>query len=695
MKKTKPTERFGVKLLAWFLLALSVIGLMVSAAGITAAWELGVYSAAGAEELKQTQFNDICVSAGNDVVRAVVEGGRTDDAQYLASRKNAEFRLLDPTGAEAWKSAGYDAAKDSPYRYTHIFRKVTEGDGTIRYYYISASYRAGGFSEPVPLATPAPTVTPAPEPTGMPAPGRTAATTPPPTDDDPAEEQPAAEAQSETEYALEIAVDPALPLRDEYYWTGRGIDLLWTMQYAVYILAVLSLLLGIACFIFLLCAAGRRAGAEELTPGYLTRVPFDLFTAAAALLCGGAIWLASEAIGNVTEALAVPAAAAVVLLLALVFTGWCTSLALRVKLGRWWENTVLFRLLRLIWRAFRAVFRWIKTLLRGLPLVWRTLLLILAVSFLELLGYFGFSLRYYTEPLLIAWFLEKLLLGGALLWLALLLRRLQRGGAALAAGDLRYHTDTRGMFGDFRRHGEHLNSIASGMAAAVDRQMKSERMKTELITNVSHDIKTPLTSIINYVDLLKSASDPAQREEYISVLDRQAKRLKKLTEDLIEVSKASTGNMEVNLSRHSVSELLRQAIGEYSERLAAAGLEPVLTLPETELFAGMDGKLMWRVLDNLLSNACKYAQSGTRLYVDALMHNGAVVIRFKNISRDPLNISAAELMERFVRGDRARSGEGSGLGLSIARSLTELQHGSFFLSVDGDLFKVDLVFQAA
>ncbi len=294
-----------------------------------------------------------------------------------------------------------------------------------------------------------------------------------------------------------------------------------------------------------------------------------------------------------------------------------------------------------------------------------------------------------------AWFLEKLLLGGALLWLALVLRRLQRGGAALAAGDLRYQTDTRGMPGDFRRHGENLNSIAAGMEAAVARQMKSERMKTELITNVSHDIKTPLTSIINYIDLLKTAEDPAQRAEYLAVLDRQSHKLKKLTEDLIEVSKASTGNVEVTLSRHSVSELLRQAAGEYGERLDRAGLETVLTLPEAELFAGMDGKLMWRVLDNLLSNVCKYAQSGTRFYIDALRFNSAVVMRFKNISRNQLNVSAEELMERFVRGDSARSGDGSGLGLSIARSLTELQGGTFLLSVDGDLFKVELAFPSA
>ena len=678
MKKTKLTERFGVKMLAWFLLALSILGLMISAVGIVAASELNVYSAASAEELKQAQFVDLCVSDGDKIVRVAAVDGQKETAQYLAEQKNAEFRLLDQAGAELWKSAGYDAVADSPFQCTLGFRKITEADGTTRAYCTGVKYQGSSVSRPVPEPTPTPVPTGKPTPSGK---------------DDAEKARPDGEAQEKTEYLLEAVIDPGLPLRDAYYWTGRGLDLLWAMRYAVYALAGALLLLGAVCFIFLLCAAGHRAGREGLTPGYLTRVPFDLLTAVTAFIFTGMIWLIAEATRNLNLSLAISLACAAILALALLFAGWCTSLALRVKLGKWWENTIIFRLLRLVWRGLCAVFHGIGALLRGLPLIWRTVLLIIAVSVLELLAYFGLNLRRNTECFLSVWFLEKLLLGGFLLYLALMLRKLQKGGTALASGDLRYLTDTRAMFGDFRRHGENLNSIAAGMSAAVERQMKSERMKTELITNVSHDIKTPLTSIINYVDLLKTASDPVQREEYIAVLDRQSNRLKKLTEDLVEVSKASTGNIEVAISRHSVNELLRQALGEYSERLAAAGLEPVLFLPETELFAGMDGTLMWRVLDNLLSNVCKYAQSGTRLYVDALEQNGFVIIRFKNISRDPLNISAEELMERFVRGDRARSSEGSGLGLSIARSLTELQHGSFYLSVDGDLFKVDLVFQ--
>ena len=692
MKKAKLTERLGAKLAAWFLLALCVLGAFAAAVGIYAAWALDIYSAASAEDFKLAEFNDLVANTGFELARGIVASGQTQYGESLAQRTNAEYRLLDGDGAELWKSAGFDALAESPYHITHVFQEVKMSNGGACYYYVNTRYAEAG---PVALTTPEPTPTPEVLPTGMPQPTPVPTATPTPTPE-PAAGAAAAGAEAaltvtgQTDYLLEAVVDPALPLRDEFHWLGLGLGLLWGMRYGVYVLAGLALLLGLACFVFLLCAAGHRAGREELTPGYFTRVPFDIVTAAAALVCAGAVYLADEHLRYAGAQIIIPGACALSVALALVFTLWCSSLALRVKLGKWWENTVIFWLLRLVAKAVRALLG----LLRQLPLVWRTAALILAVCLLELWVYFGFDLWSDTEWFLAAWFAEKLLLGGAALYLALVLRRLQAGGAALAAGDLHYQTDTRGMPGDFRRHGEHLNSAAAGMEAAVARQMRSERMKTELITNVSHDIRTPLTGIISYAELLKTAETEAQRAEYLAALDRQAQRLKKLTEDLIEVSKASTGNVEVALSRHSVSELLRQAVGEYSERLEQAGLETVLTLPEGEVFAALDGRLMWRVLDNLLGNACKYAQAGTRFYIDAVTENGAVFLRFKNVSRERLNVSAEELMERFVRGDSARSGEGSGLGLSIARSLTELQRGSFALTVDGDLFKAELTFPA-
>ncbi len=223
--------------------------------------------------------------------------------------------------------------------------------------------------------------------------------------------------------------------------------------------------------------------------------------------------------------------------------------------------------------------------------------------------------------------------------------------------------------------------------------MKSERMKTELITNVSHDIKTPLTSIINYVDLLKKEEMPSETSvQYLEVIDRQSARLKKLIVDLIEASKASSGNVEIEPVPTDVNELLVQTTAEYESRCQEKNLEMVLNLlPETAHIL-VDGRHIWRVLDNILGNAYKYSLENTRIYIDVTRRDGQICISFKNVSATPLNISADELLERFVRGDSSRNTEGSGLGLSIAKSLTELQGGEFKLEIDGDLFKCEVTF---
>ena len=230
---------------------------------------------------------------------------------------------------------------------------------------------------------------------------------------------------------------------------------------------------------------------------------------------------------------------------------------------------------------------------------------------------------------------------------------------------------------------------------AAQNQLKSERMKTELITNVSHDIKTPLTSIINYVDLLEKPHTAEEEKTYVEVLSRQSQRLKKLIDDLMEMSKASTGNIQVEIAKIDAVEAVTQALGEFSDKLTAAGLTPVFHQSEEAIFLLADGRLLWRAMSNVLSNAVKYALPGTRLYVDVSAAGDKAIISFKNISGAQLNISAEELMERFVRGDSSRNTEGSGLGLNIAKSLMELQKGQLQLLVDGDLFKVTLVFSRA
>ena len=238
---------------------------------------------------------------------------------------------------------------------------------------------------------------------------------------------------------------------------------------------------------------------------------------------------------------------------------------------------------------------------------------------------------------------------------------------------------------------KYINDIAGGFTNAIEQSLKSERLKTELITNVSHDIKTPLTSIINYVDLLKKeAINTAQIEQYIAVLDKKSQRLKKLIEDLVEASKVSSGNVKLNMEVINLKELLNQTIGEFEDKLEKKNLKIEMDLPNENVLIKADNRYLYRVIENVFSNISKYALEGSRVYIKLEKQKEEVYLEFKNISKDKLNISAEELMQRFVRGDKSRYTEGSGLGLSIAESLTELQGGKFKIDIDGDLFKVEI-----
>ena len=469
----------------------------------------------------------------------------------------------------------------------------------------------------------------------------------------------------------------------------------YMLRYAVYLIALLSLLGMILSFISLMSVSGRRPRTEDLVPGPLYKVPYDLLLFLNISIVGILIIPLAD---NLSGYPAVAYGLAFMVAAFCMGLGLCMSTAVRIKGHTLLKNTLTFRVLKLawcllgiIWRGLVKLHRFNMTLLGSLPLIWKTLLGLGLLSILELFGLIC-SFNSEAEMILILWFLEKLFLVPAVLYLALILRRLQKGGAALAAGDLSYQTDTKGMFWDFKKHGEDLNSIAAGMAIAVEDRMKSERMKTELITNVSHDIKTPLTSIINYASLIGEAPEGPDVPEYAQVLLRQSEKLKRLIDDLVEASKASTGNLDVLLSPCDASVFLSQAAGEYEEKLQAAHLTLVTKQPEKELRIMADGRRMWRIFDNLMNNICKYAQPGTRVYLSLEEKNGKALISFKNTSREALDISEAELMERFTRGDASRNTEGNGLGLSIAASMAELQGGNLSLTVDGDLFKAVLTF---
>ena len=443
-------------------------------------------------------------------------------------------------------------------------------------------------------------------------------------------------------------------------------------------LTVLFAALALFFFCFLMASAGHWAGHEGIHLTWLGKIPADVWLIV--LLC--TFFIGWEAFyygwGRVFFCAAmVP----LVLLFLCAFAAQC-------KAGTVLRSALIARIARFLWRIVRSLFLGLRRIARNLPLLWKTALVMAGVFFLEML----FVLAGYgsVDGIFVIMKAVELL---AALYIALNLRTLQKGGEKLARGDFSSPIDTKYLIGDFKRYGQELNDVQSGLEQAVQEQMKAEHLKTELITNVSHDIKTPLTSIVNYVDLLKKEDIPSpEAREYIAVLDRQSHRLKKLTEDLVEASKASSGVLNVDLQPTDVNVLFSQIEGEYQERLAACQLALVTQPPAPGTVIRADSRLLSRVMDNLVSNICKYALPSTRVYVVSTLSREAVTISFKNVSRDELNISPDELMERFVRGDASRHTEGSGLGLSIARSLVQLQGGRFDLAIDADLFRADITF---
>ena len=447
-------------------------------------------------------------------------------------------------------------------------------------------------------------------------------------------------------------------------------------------LTVLFAVLTLFCFCFLMASCGHWQGRDGIHLTWLDRIPADVWLIVLlCLLCMG--W---EAFYYEWGRIFFCAALTPLLLLFLcVFSAQC-------KAGTVLRGTLIARFIRLVWRIMKATGRGLYRIAKGLPLMWKTALVTLVLVFIEFILFMQDYYGTLAAPFLLLKLLELL----AILYIALSLRTLQKGGEAMADGDFSQNIDTRLLIGDFKRYGQRMNDLRSGIEQAVQEQTKAERMKTELITNVSHDIKTPLTSIVNYVDLLQKEDVQSEAaREYIAVLDRQSRRLKKLTEDLVEASKASSGALPVDLQPTDVSVLFDQIVGEYQERLADCRLTLVARPPEQPLTVCADGKLLSRVMDNLMSNICKYALEDTRVYAVASCDEKTVTISLKNVSRAELNISPDELMERFVRGDASRHTEGSGLGLSIAGSLVQLMGGTFDLSIDGDLFRADITLPRA
>ena len=494
------------------------------------------------------------------------------------------------------------------------------------------------------------------------------------------------------EYAVYLYVDPEFPIGDGYQVSAHNADILYELRGVLPGIALLCIVVFCLCFIFLMCSAGHKNGREGVGPGVLTELPLDLLTAAFGFVAFLGLILVYSFMNYSVEMFALS-----VLIVGALEVVWCTifcmEFALRLKLGKFWRNTIIYRVLRLLFRGVKKLVETLVWLVEKIPLVMNVVLIFGAICVVELFGILGFGLRLHLGMLCFLWLLEKIVLFLGVLYIALVFQKLLQGSRAIARGDLSYHVDTSRMILDFKEHGENLNRIGEGIGKAVEERMKSEHLKTELITNVSHDLKTPLTSIINYADLIGSERLENEKvKEYAEVLLRQSRRLKKLLEDLVEASKATTGNLEVNLTPCDIGVMLSQAVGEYGQRFAEKQLELIVRQPEEAVRILADGRHLWRIFDNLFNNIYKYAQENSRVYLNVECTGENAVILFRNMSKYALELSPQELEERFVRGDKSRHMEGNGLGLSIAKSLTELQKGSMEIVTDGDLFKVILRF---
>ena len=510
-----------------------------------------------------------------------------------------------------------------------------------------------------------------------------------------------AELQSGDLYVLEygVAARPTVPdvftQLQRFCANASALWMTWAGAAAIFALAALCALAAA------LWCAGWRAGAEGPAGIWADRVYTEVWL----LLAGTAIALLAYVIAKCSDplvswyyydslwpgdrlyTLCLMGLAAAITAIFLTAALLMQTTAVRAKTHTLVRST-------LILRALAWALGGIRTALLSLPVTWKAIVLFLAYTAFNFIAFT--DVGRYNGGFILLWFLAQ---GGALAlacWWTISFRRLRTGARAMAEGDLENRVDTHRMPPDLREHGEDLNNISMGLSAAVDEKMKSERFKAELITNVSHDLKTPLTSIINYVNLLRATdqTDP-KALEYIDVLDRKSQRLKKLTEDLVEASKASTGVLNVERERIGMEQLIDQALGEWEEKLEARHLSIVKLLPEGETWVYADGRHLWRVIDNLLSNCSKYAMEGTRVYLELTRGKGQAALSVKNVSREAITVPADRLMERFVRGEESRNTEGSGLGLSIARSLTELQGGTFQLTADGDLFKATVTLPLA
>lgn len=481
-------------------------------------------------------------------------------------------------------------------------------------------------------------------------------------------------------YTVYTAIMDGLPYFDVFLREKLAVSIIKGLKdVAVFIIPFNTIVL-LAMLPIVFIGIGKKKGSKEITLNFLDKVHFELVIAftffAMFSLCGLFLNIAN----SVSSILSLIFFALALLSIYVGMIIMFETTIKRIKAHKFWETTLLHWILEKI----KLIFDNMKVSLK-IGIIFASFVivnwLIFDYSFKHSFLSFVMLLALYAASFI---FILKKCISYENIFKAI--EKMYNGNNDINMNENEYK-------GKEKKVVHQLNDIAGGLENAINEKMKSERLKTELITNVSHDIKTPLTSIINYVDLLKKEDIKNEKaQEYIGILDSKSQRLKKLTDDLVEASKSSSGNIKLDMEKLEVNELIKQVSAEFDDKYKANGLEEIITYTNEPAYIKADSRYMYRVLENMYSNVSKYAMKNTRVYTDILKEKGKVIIKIKNISSQKLNISVDELMQRFVRGDSSRNTEGSGLGLSIANSLTNLQGGEFNIYLDGDLFKITIVF---
>ena len=476
----------------------------------------------------------------------------------------------------------------------------------------------------------------------------------------------------------------------------KTIEMLRPYENAIYILMPICTALTVLILLYLIVSIGHKKGTKGIATSDFDKIPLEIIGFIGICIIGLVFILLAQEV-DTTE---------FELIISLLFTVYFTifivgiiifdTIIKRIKSRTFWKTTLVGKIVIILLKPIHKFEKFMEEV-RGTSKYFSNAItkFIVFVCIEVFLAFIVFILFNSSDPfiflllefILVAFFIQRMVKS------IVNYDKIEKKLKEMYEGDNQTQLDKNQFLPVFNQSITYLNDISNGLENAIQDRMKSERLKTELITNVSHDIKTPLTSIINYVDLIKQENIQNEKvKEYIEILDNKSQRLKKLIEDLVEASKVSTGNVKLNLEKINIVELINQAVGEFEDKFESKGLDIVINSNENEIFIFADSRYMYRIIENLFSNISKYALQNSRVYIDIQKVDDKVYIKMKNISKDKLNIPAEELMQRFVRGDKSRTTEGSGLGISIAQNLTEIQNGKFNLIIDGDLFKTELEF---